>query len=632
MINCVKNTIFRYLLFLIVFLIPILISAATPINLDGPTLLPKAQLYIATSDSDIPIGSTFEVPIYINTQGKSINTVNVDLKFNPTEISVVKPSTGDSIFGIWFENPSYDNQNGTISITGIIPNGIITTNGLITTVTFKALALGDTTINITDYSSANLNDGVGSSVILSLDDAIYNIIPSIETFCVLHPTDPTCISPTFCTLNPTDPTCQTPTETFCMLHPTDPACVAPLPYCTIHPTDPLCMIPDSYCSLHPTDPACVAPLPYCTVHPTDPGCVVPSENINQPIVSEKVNFLSKEIENTVNTVAQIKEKTSKILNTPEGKTTSKVVATVGAISGASISIATVMFANPLSFWELFLIPVRLWSLVLIAFGLKKRNVPWGTVYDSVTKQPLDPAYVVLQDLMGNEVATSITDLDGRYGFLVPAGQYKMIASKTNYIFPSNKLLNKKEDELYKDLYFSEIIDVPEGGVITKNIPMDPLKFDWNEFAKKDKKLMRFFSQRDIWISRISETLFFFGLTIAIIATITTTAIYNIAILSVYLVLFILKRTILKPRAFGHIKQKGTKNPLSFAVVRVFFDGSNNEIIHKVTDKTGKYYCLVPNGKYYTKIESKNPDESYSLIDTSLPIEVKNGYINKKFEV
>jgi hypothetical protein len=89
---------------------------------------------------------------------------------------------------------------------------------------------------------------------------------------------------------------------------------------------------------------------------------------------------------------------------------------------------------------------------------------------------------------------------------------------------------------------------------------------------------------------------------------------------------------LKPRAFGNIKEIGTKNPLSFAIIRVFFAGGDHEVIYKVADKTGKYYCLVPNGKYYTKIEIKNPDESYSLVHTSEPIEVKNGYINKKFEV
>lgn len=334
----------------------------------------------------------------------------------------------------------------------------------------------------------------------------------------------------------------------------------------------------------------------------------------------------------INLTKNIQEEIVSSFTNKEGKVVSTIIATTGVISGASLSLATVLFANPLSFSELFLIPFRLWSLLLIAFGFRKRNVPWGTVYDSVTKQPLDPAYVVLQDLNGNEIATSITDLDGRYGFLVPAGQYRIVANKTNYEFPSKKLAGKSSDELYQELYFNEIIDVAEGGVITKNIPLDPIKFDWNEFAKKDKKLMKFFNRRDLWIARVSNLLFYIGFIVTVIAVIVSPVIYNIAILVLYIILFILKRTILKPRAYGYVKQLLTEYPLSFAIVRIFFAGGENEVIHKITDKTGKYYCLIPNGKYYAKIENKNVDETYSLVHTSELIEVKNGYINKKFEI
>lgn len=397
--------------------------------------------------------------------------------------------------------------------------------------------------------------------------------------------------------------------------------------------------------IEPTTPIINTEIP---TNPTENTFTENTENNNQPsnnnfnfsnglaITQAVVAQIAENVKESFNKTADISKeaitKISEIIKTPEGNITSKVITTTGVVTGTSISIATALFANPLSFSELFLIPFRIWSLLLAALGIKKRNRPWGTVYDSITKQPIDPAYVILQDLNGNEVATSITDLDGRYGFLVPAGQYRMIANKTNYEFPSKKLNGKTQDELYHDLYFNEIIDVSEGGVIAKNIPMDPLKFDWNEFAKKNKNLMKFFLKRDLWIARISDFFFYLGLIITIISTMAIPVFYNIAILVIYLILFILKRTILKPRAFGYIKQKETKNPLSFAIIRVFFAGSDNEVIHKITDKTGKYYCLISNGKYYTKIENKNLDESYSLIHTSEPIEIKNGYINKKFEV
>jgi len=437
--------------------------------------------------------------------------------------------------------------------------------------------------------------------------------------------------------------------------------VTPLIEPTVPPT-----IPPVTSPVEPTPPPTVEP----TVPPVDPTTPPPVDTgvgpdilpHNTPPTQDQTggsgNGVSDVINNIGNTVSSVtsevgkqviiatkdfvkttaditnnaKDKIIEITKTPEGNIISKISSVTGIVSGTGISIATVLFANPLSLSELFLIPFRLWSLLLIAFGLKRRNLPWGTVYDSVTKQPLDPAYVVLQDLNGNEVTTSITDLDGRYGFLVPAGSYRMIANKTNYEFPSKKLMGKDRDELYQELYFSEIITVKEGEVITRNIPMDPIKFDWNEFAKRDQKLMKFFSVRELWIVRISNILFILGFIVSATAAIIIPVFYNIAIFGVYLILIALKRTILKPRAFGNINEKESKNPLPFAILRVFFAGTEHEIIHKVADKTGKYYCLIPNGKYYTKIENKNLDESYSLVHTSEPIEVKNGYISEKFEI
>lgn len=311
---------------------------------------------------------------------------------------------------------------------------------------------------------------------------------------------------------------------------------------------------------------------------------------------------------------------------------SKIIAPIGALSGLALGLATSLFANPLTFSEIFLIPLRLWSLLLSALGLKRRNRPWGIVYDSVTKQPLDPAYVILQDLQGNEISSSITDLDGRYGFLVPPGQYKIIAHKTNYEFPSTKLQGRTSDEMYQDLYWGDIITITEGEVITKNIPLDPLKFDWNEFAKRDQKLMKFYSQRDLLITQFSNVLFTIGFIVTGIAVFVAPKMYNIITLAVYVLIFILKHTILKPRPYGRLVHKGTGVPLAFAIIRVYSVGIDHEIIKKVSDRNGKYYCLVPNGTYYVKIENKNPDGSYSLVYTSPSFEVKNGFIRKEFEI
>ncbi|MBP6931705.1 MAG: carboxypeptidase regulatory-like domain-containing protein, partial [Candidatus Pacebacteria bacterium] len=258
---------------------------------------------------------------------------------------------------------------------------------------------------------------------------------------------------------------------------------------------------------------------------------------------------------------------------------------------------------------------------------------WGTVYDSVTKQPLDPVYVVLLDKNNKEVSTAITDMDGRFGFLVPSGTYRISVKKNNYIFPSLKLKGRDTDGVYDNLYFGDDMFIEQGKIITKNIPMDPERFDWNEFTKKDKNLLKFNSPYAWILSVVSNFLFYAGFLLAIfLLVVNGFNLYNIVVISFYAVLMVFKKVNLKTKTHGVIKEKDTMFPLSFAVVRVFAKGGTKEIFHRVADKYGNYYCLIPKGEYYIKIDKKNNDESYTNVYTSENLVIKNGILNKDFVV
>ncbi len=358
------------------------------------------------------------------------------------------------------------------------------------------------------------------------------------------------------------------------------------------------------------------------------------EIITEPVVTEKptitetiVKALESQIPEAIKVVAV---ETQKIINSPEGSTITKVVSTAGFVATATVASSSL----PFSVLEIFFFPLRIFGLLMTALGIRKRVVSWGAVYDSVTKRPLDPVYVILKNIQGKVISSSITDVDGRYGFLVGPGIYQIEVHKTNYTFPSQKLAGKTNDELYNDLYFGENIEVKElNEVIIKNIPLDPIKFDWNEFAKKDKKLMKFYSKWDIALKKFYTVFSIIGFAVAIIAYIFAPYIYNAVIIGLYLLLLLIRFLGLKPKSYGYITDKVTGTPLSFAIVRIMMPGSNREITARSADKYGKYYCLVPPGKYYVNIEKKNNDGSYSLVYTSSDIDVtRKGIINKKFEV
>lgn len=312
--------------------------------------------------------------------------------------------------------------------------------------------------------------------------------------------------------------------------------------------------------------------------------------------------------------------------------TSKVVTTGGIIVTGTVA-ASSLFLTSFSLFDFFLLPLRLWSLLLGFFGFRKRHRPWGTAYDSVTKQPLDPVFVVLKDAYGKQISTSITDFDGRYGFLSNPGTYLIGASKTHYIFPSKRLAGKSSDELYNNLYFGETLTITEkDAVISKNIPMDPEGFDWNEFEKSQKQMMVFYSKRDKILVRISDWFFRIGLIVSIISLFAAPEPYNYIIGGFYILMLIIRKFGIGSRKYGSLTEKSTGIPLSFSIIRVILPKVNIEVTHKVADKLGRYFCLVAPGTYYIKIDKKMPDESYQTIYTSEPFEVKKGIINDHFKL
>ncbi len=308
------------------------------------------------------------------------------------------------------------------------------------------------------------------------------------------------------------------------------------------------------------------------------------------------------------------------------------VVALGLLFGILISIGAALFIGPLSFSEFFLIPSRFRNVLFASLGLRKHRHELGTIYDSITKTPLDPSYVTLMDMQGKEISTSITNINGRYGFLVAPGTYQISVHKTNYSFPSIKLAGQENDEIYNDLYFGGPIEIGEDGSITKNIPLDPTNFDWNNFAAIKKTTIQLSASHFRWLVPVANVIFNAGLVLSTLAFIALPNGYNTLLFLVYGTLYVLKHTVLKPRSIGSVKEKTSGKPLAFAVVRVFSLGVDQEVAHTVTDKLGVYHLTVPKGTYYVKIEKKNPDESYSLTYTSEPLMAKKGTITSHFKV
>jgi hypothetical protein len=397
----------------------------------------------------------------------------------------------------------------------------------------------------------------------------------------------------------------------------------------------------------PSQPPGVSPTQPVTPPPTNPPQppFVPSQQPQQPTgpVSTfvtSVNTILSSLGGALGTISSVGNLAQPAVQgvldavrTPLGKAIANAAGIVGAVGTATGAGLVLIVANPGILAELFLLPFRLWTWLLILLGFKKRSRPWGTVYNSVTKQPVDPAYVMLMDMQGNEVATSITDINGRYGFSVAPGTYKIVANKTNFTFPSTKLAGHNVDELYSSLYFGEAIVVKEEGeIIAKNIPMDQQNFDWNEFAKDEQHRLSYYRHSDLVIARVANVFFWLGFAISAISLIASHTVYNAAIFLIYIIIFGVRHYSPQFKTKGAITDALSDQPLPFAILHVLSAATGQEITHKVADRLGNYYCLVPNGTYNVVIDRKNPDAGYTKIPVPEPVVVRGGTLQQSFTV
>lgn len=138
--------------------------------------LQGASLYLSPASGTFTVGSTFTVSVILDTNGHSINALEASLAFPADKLQVVSPTLGSSVISVWTNQPKFDNQNGTLSFQGGIPDpGIKTSSGVVATVTFRVKSVGQALVRFLDRSKVLLNDGLGTDVLTNTGNGIYDL-------------------------------------------------------------------------------------------------------------------------------------------------------------------------------------------------------------------------------------------------------------------------------------------------------------------------------------------------------------------------------------------------------------------------------------------------------------------------
>ncbi|MDH4358876.1 MAG: hypothetical protein OEV37_02995 [Candidatus Berkelbacteria bacterium] len=226
------------------------------------------------------------------------------------------------------------------------------------------------------------------------------------------------------------------------------------------------------------------------------------------------------------------------------------------------------------------------NLFPFLFAKRKKRF-FGTVYNSVNKEPVIGAIVEIFDKRTNKVRErQVTNKSGQFGFIVNEGEFYIKARKNSFAFPS-KLIPGKEDPPFDRIYHGEIIGSKGAEVVSANIPLDP------QFSTKTPLIVRL----NRFLERVRIPLMIIGTLSALYtfyrqpSTLNTIFVFAYALIWVWE--FIITR---KKSSWCETFDATTKKPIYQAIVRLV-DNHNRILRTYITDQFGRFYPVLVPGRY-----------------------------------
>jgi len=267
-------------------------------------------------------------------------------------------------------------------------------------------------------------------------------------------------------------------------------------------------------------------------------------------------------------------------------------------------------------------------LVLLSqiLGFARKPKPWGTIYDSYTKRPLPFARVEILNEQSRKLQSTITDANGRYGFLISErlSNIKLQAYLTKYDFPSKEEPSVVEQKLYPNIYRGGFIDV-SSGLTNFDLPMDP----------RDKTASHgfYFGISSVKLNNLlvsaANVLFVLGVTFGTANAIVNPSTLNFTILALIFITFLLRISGFKLKPFGLTKDQETNQTLPFGFIALHNQGGER-VNFTVSDDRGRYFLLTAKGNYLLK--AYTPSHISPTRTREIPISAAKGWISREIGI
>jgi len=171
----------------------------------APISAHAAALNFSPPSGSYIVGSTFSVNITVESADQAMNAASGIVSFPWDKLEVVSISKQGSIFSLWPAEPSFSNNQGTVSFEGIVLNpGYTGASGKILTITFRARNTGQANLNFST-GSVLANDGTGTNILKGLRVAVLTLTSAGETPLVPQAKTPVATSNAPSITSPTHP-------------------------------------------------------------------------------------------------------------------------------------------------------------------------------------------------------------------------------------------------------------------------------------------------------------------------------------------------------------------------------------------------------------------------------------------
>jgi len=231
------------------------------------------------------------------------------------------------------------------------------------------------------------------------------------------------------------------------------------------------------------------------------------------------------------------------------------------LTGISIGLIT-FSAAPI----MFSVP-RLYLYGILWIIPRKKQKTWGLIYDQVLKKPIAFAVARIYDKNGNMIKQTVSDLNGRYGFIIDPGNYRLEVEHSDYRKYVEQIDIVTEQKFAQDI-----------SLLRTQGQLKP-KWEWRR-----------------WLGGLNLILAMLGLSLSLIALVLSFNAFNLVIVILYLLQISVILTITRKKSWG-VLQDIYGNPITGGFLRILDPKEGRQLDVCISDDKGRFEFILEKGDY-----------------------------------